>query len=255
MTPYLVPTYCLLLCLSQPNFMKELSLFTIFSSTPPTCLSLLQFCFLSPAICWDYPWQSQHQRLLYSLNPVVFTLPDLSAGFTTTDQSLLLVLLLFSFWHFTNGSGWLTKSMPAQRLYLLSTFTNTLLSLTHPSGLSPRHPSLFPPDLSARSPVFCLSSNYHRLQLDMLGSFYTPSFSPELYLISRDCCGGKTQGRGLSAPAYHPLCYPAKMYQEFAVLMNTSLKGSECPPSCSSHIEIVFPMFFQTLSKVITGYD
>lgn len=155
-------------------------------SQPPAIL-------LFPPPSADYPWQSQHQCLLYSLNPVVFTSLDLSAGFATTGQSLLLVSLLFSFWqHFTDGPGWLTRSIPAQGLNLRSTFTNASLSQTHPQL---KAPFPFPPDLSAQFPVFCLSSNYHRLQWDMLGSFYTPSFPPELYLISRDCCRGKTLGR------------------------------------------------------------
>lgn len=65
----------------------------------------------------------------------------------------------------------------------------------------------------------------------MLGSFYTPSFSPELYLISRDCRGvARHRGGALSAPANNPGYYPAEMYQELTVLMNTSLKGSEHPP-------------------------
>ena len=66
-------------------------------------------------------------------------------------------------------------------------------------------PFPFPPDLSAQFPVFCLSSNYHRLQLDVLGSFYTPSFPPELYLISRDCCGGKTWGRAAFSSCLSPV--------------------------------------------------
>lgn len=125
--------------------------------------------------------------------------------------------------------------MPAQRLYLLSPFTNTLLSLTHPSDLS-KSTFPFPSDLCAQFSVFYLSSNYHRLQLDMLGSFYTPAFPLSCIYYPETAVVTRHRGGWLSAPAHFLLCSSAETYQEFIVLMNTSLKGSEYSPSFPSHI-------------------